>query len=682
MSFESIESFHNHLVTEISAEAGVEEQEMFVETAFVDKMLDHLHEAQELENAIPCQYKSIGIRIDAYDVNTQENQVDIIVSKYYGNPDTIEKLYKTDALKELKRGANFFQKAYLGEAFKMEESTEAWNFTKYVHSLYRSISRARIILVTDASCNYKEVDRSEYNGVDVIQYVWDIDRMYRFVSSGRKSNPVTIDFVKEFGAPIDCIIATSESSRYATYLAVLTGDMLSALYDKWGTRLLERNVRAFLQARGKVNRGIRETILNEPDMFMAYNNGLTVTADEVKTTKVSDGGIAIRLVSDFQIVNGGQTCASLWHTKERSKASLAQIGVQVKLTEIKDKDKIEVYAPRISLCSNTQNRVNTADFYANDPFHKNLEQLSRNTWVPDPSGGSNQTKWFYERSRGSYDETRNREGTQAKIRRWDAIHPRKQRFDKTLLAKVENTWWLMPHLVSLGAQKNFLEYTIWLREEKVVDLNEEDFRNLVARLILWKTVESIITKQKIPGFRANIVTYTLAWFYKLTERRIDLDKIWKNQALDDKVMEVLDRMARKVRDHITDTEYNVTEWCKKLGCWEKLQRRRFDIPDNIESELIDTSRGSKSKAQTLSKKDKKTIEWCLKIDPSAWFALSRWGSLTESLELWERRFAYSMGRIIKGSKEPSKKQAYQGKRIFEKAKSLGFKKDDSQRMML
>ena len=354
-----------------------------------------------------------------------------------------------------------------------------------------------------------------------------------------------------------------------------------------------------------------------------------------------------------------------------------KIGVQVKLTEIKDKEKIEVYAPRISLFSNTQNRVNTADFYANDPFHKNLEQLSRNTWAPDPSGGSNQTKWFYERSRGSYDETRNREGTQAKIRKWDAIHPRKQRFDKTLLAKVENSWCLMPHLVSLGAQKNFLEYTIWLRENKFVDLSEDDFKKLVARIILWKTTESIVTRQNIPGFRANIVTYTLAWFHLLTERKIDLDKIWRNQTVNENVIDVLDGMTMKVRQHITDTQYNVTEWCKKLECWKKLQSKRFHIPANIEPELIDISPESTTRKQTITKKDKEVIEWCLKIDSGTWLAISRWGSLTESLETWERGIVYSIGKAIKQGKEPSKKQAIQAKKIFEKAKSFGFKEDDS-----
>lgn len=187
-----------------------------------------------------------------------------------------------------------------------------------------------------------------------------------------------------FGKGIQCLPAHIDSADYESYLMVMPATILGELYGKYGDRLLEQNVRCFLQARGKVNKGIRSTIITDPEMFFAYNNGITATAREV-ITETEDDGIYIKEIRDLQVVNGGQTTASLFHTSRKDKVSLEKIFVQMKLSVV-DGEKGEVVIPKISEYANTQNKVNAADFFSNHPFHLRMEEFSRRLWVPPQPG--------------------------------------------------------------------------------------------------------------------------------------------------------------------------------------------------------------------------------------------------------------------------------------------------------
>ena len=670
-----IEEFAFQFHQEIRAEANIEDEEKFPEEVFVERMIEYLHEAQELENGIACSFKGYGIKVNGYDINTQNNAIDILVADYYGSDTApIQKISKTEIDTAFKRATTFLLKSLKGHHEKLEESAEVYDFAKNIYDSKKDFKRARIILLTDRRSGRLPAITQNLDGLEIAYQIWDIERLYRFVTSGMKKEPVEVDFFKEFGINLPCIVTEDSSGLYHTYLTIMLGDILAKLYDKWGTRILERNVRAFLQARGKVNRGIRDTIITEPNMFLAYNNGITVTASSVETEKLPDGGYGIKSIYDFQIVNGGQTIASLWHTNTQKKAPLSDVFLQMKLTVIDDQQKIEEIAPLISKYSNTQNKVNTADFHANDPFHINLEKISRTIWAPDPTGGGQQTIWFYERARGSYDETRNRERTPAKIKSWSAIHPRKQKFDKLMLAKVEKTWMSQPYMVSRGAQKNFVDLTIDLKEANII-VDEVYFKDLVAKLIIWKNSERIVSAQNLPGYRANIVTYTISWLLLLTGFKIDLANIWKKQDISDALKETLDFLACQVRDHITGTKYNVTEWCKKEDCWKRLKGKEVDLPESLKAELIDTRRPSRIEGGEPSEEEKQLIEWVSSIGADIWFNIARWGKLANTLESWEKRISYSIGGRISRGIKPTIKQAIQAKKIYDKAVKMGFKSD-------
>ena len=249
--------------------------------------------------------------------------------------------------------------------------------------------------------------------------------------------------------------------------------MLARIYGEHGQRLLERNVRAFLQAKGKINKGLQKTLKEEPHRFLAYNNGLCCTAASVEVESKKDGHVRLKSVSDFQIVNGGQTTASIYHAFKREQTDISGVVVQVKLTVLTNPERVADIVPLISKYANSQNKVNAADFSANGRFQLDLEKLSRTVWAPAVSGLDRGAHWYYERARGSYLDDKMRQGTPARIRDWEKQNPATQKFTKTDLAKYEQTWAALPHLVCRGAEKNFLQLAQRHEDEgePVVDLN-------------------------------------------------------------------------------------------------------------------------------------------------------------------------------------------------------------------
>lgn len=95
---------------------------------------------------------------------------------------------------------------------------------------------------------------------------------------------IEIDFQEKYNLTVPCI-ENSASEKYSVYLAIISGELLAALYDEYRDRLLEKNVRSFLQVKGAVNKGIRDTLRDEPEMFLAYNNGISVTAEGVEIVR-------------------------------------------------------------------------------------------------------------------------------------------------------------------------------------------------------------------------------------------------------------------------------------------------------------------------------------------------------------------------------------------------------------
>ena len=687
MSQDSIEKYFES-VTNIVASSESVNQENFTEEIFTAYMADILIEAGEAENPeiLEPGFKIPGYKVNGSDINSLENQIDIYVTDFNNQSDSIQTITTTLATQLFRQGEKFLTKSLDESILKnIDEAETAYYLSKQIYSLKSSIKRARIIIISNGRVGKIKniINKEDHNGIAIEYEIWDIERAHRFDTLGKSDNPVSVNFLEEFGEPLKCLYQKDKNNVYTAFTGFISGDQLYSLYDKWGTRLLERNVRAYLQNRGNVNKGIRNTIKDEPELFLAFNNGLTITADNVKIKFIDDQQCQIEQLTDFQIVNGGQTCASIWHAREQDKTDISDISVLIKLTVVNEKEKINEIAPKISEYSNSQNKVNPADFRANDPFHVNLGKLSREHWTPELSGGLKKpTKWFYDRSRGSYEELKRREKTPAKIREFKALFPTNQKFDKPELGKSEMTWQLYPHLVCRGPAKNFRDFTKHLNTKRKEKIDTGEYERYIARLILWKAVDKLILRHKMHS-KQYIIAYTLAWFYHLTERKINLKEIWNQQSVDSMMLETLDHMAHTVRErteesHENDSTALITEWYKKEQCWKSLKKEKYSLPEHITSKLLDTSSAQATRQDKVeTKEDKILIDDVSQIPGNVWYNISHWGKVTDSLKKWETGISFSLGKLSSRGQKPSKKQAIQGERIYKKAMRLGYNPKDA-----
>jgi len=574
---------------------GAETNGSFQLSEFMETVANELVETGVTEGFELCHFRAQrGMRVDGYWFD-DEGVLDLFVADFESRNE-LTSLTRTDVDAAFKRVANFFEASISkGLAGELELTSPEYGLARQIGERKSAIHRLRLTLFSERSLSerIKELPDSEVAGIPVSHQIWDISRLHRQRSSRSHKEPLDLDFEQMFGNDIFCLPAHLGAEAYKSYLIVMPAEVLASLYERFGARLLEQNVRTFLQARGNVNKGIRATILNEPGMFFAYNNGITATAQGVET-KMTDVGLAITRIIDLQIVNGGQTTASLFHTRRRDKADLSRIFVQMKLSVIDSQDSGSI-VPRISEYANTQNRVNAADFFSNHPFHVRMEGFSRRIWAPAQKGAQRETKWFYERARGQYADAKSKL-TPSEQRRFKAGHPKPQMFTKTDLAKFENVWDDHPRHVNLGAPKNFAQYArrIGREWEKSSDsFNEAYFKRAVVRGLIFRATEKLVSAQPWynGGYRANIVAYTLAVLSDIIKRRkrhLDFVRIWNEQGIDITLKSALSIISCAVNEDITrppDGISNISEWCKKDACWDRIQGQIDKIEKSLPSEF-------------------------------------------------------------------------------------------------
>ena len=601
--------------------AGSEANSAFSIQEFMELVSYELMETGFIEGFDFCHYRTKrGMRVDGYRFNDEDKTLALFIADFEGR-DKLESLSKTDVISSFKRVANFLKASAQKDLFaELEETSPEYGLARQISDQKELIDKVNFFLVSERALSdrLQSLEDSEIAGIPVSYHVWDISRIQRQRNSRGHKEALDIDFVERFGDGIPCLQAHRSSGTYESYLAVVPGEVLASLYEEHGARLLEKNVRAFLQARGKVNKGIRNTILHDPSKFFSYNNGITATAQRVAVEQ-RQAGFQITRIVDFQIVNGGQTTASLFHTRRKDDVPLCDVFIQMKLSVVDDEKESEDVVSRISEYANTQNRVNPSDFFSNHPFHRRIEEFSRRIWAPARQGAQRETKWFYERARGQYADAQSKL-TPRELRRFRAEHPRPQMFTKTDLAKFENTWEDHPKWVNLGAQKNFVQFAVRIDKEWLktpTDFNENYFKTLIARAIIFRRTEKMISEQAWyqGGYRANIVAYTIAVINaccRNRKRTVNFRRIWDTQEVHQSLLEALTAVAKFVSNEISDPPpgiSNISEWCKKDACWsrleDKLPRVEKILPKFFWDELVSSSdfKEERSAAKSVQKID-------------------------------------------------------------------------------
>ena len=604
-----LDDYHRELMADIRREADA--SGIFPVEAFFDRMTERLTEAGELEVADRAFYQTgeggQSLRVDGYagDPRDADGVLGLIVCDYVES-DAVQTFGKADVPSILNPLIRFLKKART-TAFRdsLSEENPGFQVSDLVITTWPRVSKVKLILISNRRYTGRDdaVRLADVGDVPITWSVWDLARFERFDRSGQSREDMVIDFAADFGGALPALKASEAGAGLDSYLLIVPGTRLAAIYDRWGSRLLEANVRSFLQARAKTNKGIQKTIRDEPELFFPYNNGLSATADGV--TCIRDGdGLAIASISNLQIVNGAQTTGSIHGALKGSADQLAKVFVQMKLTVVPP-ERSEEIVPRISEFANTQNKVNAADFFSNHPFHVRMEQFSRSVIFAPREGERHDTKWFYERTRGQFLNARSRL-TPAQQRKFNLEFPKAQLFGKTDLAKFELSAVGQPHVVSRGAQKNFAEFAKgigegWAKGEDRFD--ELWFKRLIAKAIIFRWLESEIPKQEWyeGGYRANIVTYSMAKVFADAQRDgqvLDLDVIWRRQSVPAALRQALliaAEAASEIITHPPAAVRNMSEWAKQQGCWGALKGRELPYPRDFDSCLMlaDADRATK-----------------------------------------------------------------------------------------
>lgn len=674
-----LEEFRQRLIGDTEREEAdrSDPEKLASDIALAEIVLGDLEEAGVLGEHDLCAHEDETgrnrCRVIAYSLPHDSTRLELITTRFVQDAEGTH-LPAQEIGKLAGQAARFFRYAASNDHARFQENAPALEAAGRIRDELARIEDVRVHILTNAVVRDRSVENVEIDARQIEFSVWDLERLYRAAGEEITREHIEIDFTKLLGAPIAALEMKPPPAEYQTFLLVLPGEALSRLYDQFGARLFEFNVRSFLQARGNVNKGLRDTLRNEPDRFLAYNNGLTATADEIDVGQLH-GETVIRKLRGLQIVNGAQTTASIHRACKLDKIDISRVAVSMKLTRV-EPAKLSEFVPLIARFANTQNPVQLADLSANSDFHIAIERLAQQVWAP-----GEESRWFYERARGAYEVARLRLGsTPAKRRAFDAECPKGCRFTKIDLAKVWMSWWGMPHVVSRGGQKNFAAFMSAVPEKFSSDWapDAEFYRSSVSLLLLFKAAQSAVRKAGIQSYRANVMTYLLAKISADFGSRFDLETVWNAQSLSAQLSSKAIEWCALIHEAIVvgAGDRNVTEFCKKEECWERVRLLTlpgvFPAPPELQSQAAYASQAAKPATDP----GRDIIDRCMALNGADWARIVAWASTSTAVTPFDLKVAHTVsGYALSGwQHDLTEKQARIVCRVLEAAEHAGILK--------
>ena len=571
--------------TQAAVRSQMRDGALYEELVFAGIVMDHMSEIGMTFDPVECHFEgkvgNANLRLSGYSVSEDNDQLDLFVS-LYANVDDPTPIPDSETKTAAEQCLRFLRLCAEGTmAPRLDPSSDVRSLAETLQGIYNDLEQIRVYVITDKVAKSKSFKTLDIGGKAVRLEVMDIERLHRHWSEGKPRDELIVDFNEVSGAPLPCVFVPGENDDYDYALTAIPGKVLQLLYEKFGARLLEANVRSFLSVKGKgVNVGIQTTLRSAPERFMAYNNGIVIVADEMRLGKSGDGSAAIAWLKGLQIVNGGQTTASLYFTKKKyPDTDLSRVRVPAKIIVMKTQDatKEESLVSDISRFANSQNAVKQSDLSANKPFHVEIEKLSRSVYCPDGVG-----QWFYERASGSYNTLLTREGTTpAKLKALKDAVPTSRRVTKTDLAKYITAWDCKPDIVSLGSQKNFDRFmaALALSDGQEVPLpTVPEFKAMIAKAKIYRDCQKLL-RPMFQAFQANVTAYTVAVLSERLGSRIDLDRIWAKQAVSPELLSQIAVWAKEVNDalHVTAGGRMVSEWAKRPECKDAVMGASYSV---------------------------------------------------------------------------------------------------------
>ena len=577
MITDHMRQFNEELIEEVREYR--ENEKCSTEDAFTSVFSSYVIDAGEsfLNNCNVLSYRKEyeKAKINAYVYDEYFQTLTLVVS-VFENRTEISKMGKVDINRNVKQATKFYRMCKSGYFNNLEETDPGYIIAEYINDYERGIENIRVLLLTNKETVPEIPESIKIDKIAVKFDVWDLERICQSLYQNKSHEDLVIRFQNKYNNPLKMIKVKQETNVYDCYIGVISGQCLAEIYRDEGQKLIEKNVRSFLQATGKINQGIKKTLIEEPEMFMTYNNGISTTAKSIviDEEKSDDDFVVIKEIVDWQIVNGGQTTASI-HNALQTGVDISQVNVQIKLTVIREQSKTEKMVGFISKYANSQNKINMSDFSANDPYHIEMARLSEKIYVPSENGKST-LRWYYERARGQYMVDVNRQPTPAAKKKFKEVSPKSMCISKTIAAKCMMAWMRYPNVVSKGLETNFIEFSAMIKNGEVPEPSQESYISMISKVILFKECDKLVTKQNFGGYKAQINYYVIALLAEFHSNEVDDLDIWKRQSISPELSIRIEKLILKVWNHFMNPEVvgiNITQWCKKEDCWKLLKTR-------------------------------------------------------------------------------------------------------------
>ncbi len=638
-------------------------------------LLEYLEDNGEVNAPEICSFKKTRARLTAYDYNDEAESLDLF---YLIKADTLlGKISSARVHQGFRFLTSFYYDTIDGRIFKgvdICESDEIVEVAKLIESTKGKINQLRLYIITDGITDADASLPAEEKEDFTIEYnVWDMQRVYQQNSIRAGKEKVEIDFVTDHNASIQCLKMNEDNPYVDAYLSIIPGITLGRIYKQYQHVLLEKNVRTFLQFKGKVNKAIRNTLREQPDMFFSFNNGIATTASKIDIDE-SDGVAYITKIYDWQIVNGGQTTAAIAASLTDKSVDLTKVYVPMKVNVIKDRENGEEIIHNISTSANSQTAIKKSDFSANDPYLVDLENFSRQEWIPN---GNNKpvSKWYFERTRGQYIDHLALLSDATSKKAFSREYPKSYKLTKTDIAKYESAWEQRPYDVCRGAEKNYDSFVARIKRDKPV-INARYFHHIVAKAILFSTIDRCVKIRDLGGYKANMNAYIMSALSFLSNGQLDFDYIWEHQQVQPEIQDRINALISPIWKYLTQSAasgsqmQNVGERSKKTECWNSLKFRLGEMP-RIDEFLL--QKETNADGTYLNETQQGKIDEAAAIEPEYWFNLTAWAKTNGLLTPIERKEAFNYGTMRSRNKKiTTLKSALNALKIIQKAQDLGF----------
>ena len=558
------------------------------EEAFTHYVLSQIATKVSSENYVVC-HASIKNSADnflgeifAYNESSNQEVLTLFYTIYSTDNTDVKVLNDSDVQYAWQRLQGFYDRAIRNAAADMDESNPAYEVCKMIDDHKNDYKTIRFYILSNCVIKKSAPKKIRIRDKETDSNIWELNKLFGNLTNTADHVEIDIDFENDddYQYKIPYIqMESTDHNEYKCLLMMFPGKLLYKLYKKWNTDLLLYNVRYWLTfkktKRKHTNADIRDTLRNNPQMFLAYNNGITAIASEVDLAPMGDAtqvgemqaGVItsndmvssglLKAIHNFQIVNGGQTTASIFRAKDSEPAAINLNGVfvQVKLIVIGAKQNVNELASKISRSSNSQNAVKDSDFSVSEQFNTKFQELSRTVKIPNDRGDI--AYWFYERIRGQFDEERSRIKRKDQMEAFLTKYPKPNRFTKELLAIVHKSWDQQPSEAVKGAGTTYDTFISEIINSGEVP-DENYFKTSIALLIIYNYLKARKENRNYKNGKAPVIAYSMAYLHYITFEDLPLLDIWERQDLTDDMKEALDMIAElmfKQLSEIADDEY-------------------------------------------------------------------------------------------------------------------------------